>query len=105
MTAKINYAPLAIQDLQDIRDYIASDLSSLSSANKVVEGILDRVDLLEDFPEQGTPLSAICPIKIDYRFVASGNYMVFYRVVAGDVYVDRILYSKSNYLAKLLDGS
>lgn len=37
----------------------------------------------------------------DYRFLISGNYMVFYRAVGSDVYIDRILYGRSNYMSVL----
>ncbi len=60
--------------------------------------ILDAVDRLEDFAELGAPLSSITKAGAGYRFLVSGNYMVFYRVRGNDVFIDRILYGRSNYM-------
>ena len=37
-------------------------------------------------------------IESDYRFLTSENYMVFYRVNGQDVYIDRVLYGRRDYL-------
>lgn len=44
------------------------------------------------------PLSYVTDIESDYRFLTSGNYMVFYRVDWQDVYIDRVLYGRRDYL-------
>lgn len=59
---------------------------------------MDTVDELEDFSEIGAPLSSVTDIENDYRFLTSGNYMVFYRVNGQDVYIDRVLYCRRDYL-------
>ena len=55
---------------------------------------MDTVDELENFSEIGAPLSSVTDIESDYRFLTSGNYMVFYRVNEQDVYIDRVLYGR-----------
>lgn len=97
---RIVYSPLAQQDLDNILTYIAEDLASPSAAANTVTSILDRVDLLATFPDSGTPLTSIYPIKTGYRFVQAGNYLAFYRH-ENNVYVDRILYAASDYLKTL----
>ena len=37
-------------------------------------------------------------IESDYRFIVSGNYISFYRAYGKEVYVDRILYARRNYM-------
>ena len=37
----------------------------------------------------------------EYRFLPVRNYLVFYRVTAEGVFVDRILYKKRDYLPLL----
>lgn len=103
MSKKIFYSPLAQQDLAEISDYIAEELGSPITAAGIVEEILDRVDLLAQFPESGTPLSSICSIQSSYRFVISHGYLAFYRVLDA-VYVDRILHQRRDYLRVLLGG-
>ena len=46
----------------------------------------------------GASLSSITDVESDYRFLATGNYLTFYRVYGNDVYVDRVLYGRRDYL-------
>lgn len=101
MKNKIHYSPESRRDLDGIWDYIVSDLQNRSAAERVINRIMDAVDPLKDFAEMGTPLSSIADIGTDYRFLVSGNYMVFYRVQSNDVYIDRVLYGRSDYMSDL----
>lgn len=98
MKNKIHYSIEAQNDLDETWDYIFSELCSPSAAENTVNGIMDTVDRLEDFSEIGAPLSSITDVESDYRFLVSGSYMIFYRVEEYDVYVDRVLYGRRNYL-------
>ena len=101
MKNKIHHSPESRRDLDDIWDYIVSDLQNRSAAERVIDRIMDAVDPLKNFAEMGTPLSSIADIGTDYRFLVSGNYMVFYRVQGNDVYIDRVLYGRSDYMSVL----
>lgn len=48
-----------------------------------------------------TLLSSIADVGTDYRFLVSGNYMVFYRVQDSDVHIDHVLYGRSEYMSAL----
>lgn len=98
MKNKIHYAVEACRDLDDIWDYIVTDLCNASAAERVVNDILDVVEQLENFSEMGALLASIANVDSDYRFIVSGNYLIFYRVSGMDVYVDRILYGRRDYL-------
>ena len=98
MKNKIHYAVEALRDLDDIWDYIVTDLCNASAAERVVNDILDVVEQLENFSEMGALLASIANVDSDYRFIVSGNYLIFYRVSGMDVYVDRILYGRRDYL-------
>ena len=98
MKNKIHYAVEARRDLDDIWDYIVTDLCNASAAERVVNDILDVVEQLENFSEMGALLASIANVDSDYRFIVSGNYLIFYRVSGMDVYVDRILYGRRDYL-------
>ena len=89
--------------MDDIWDYIVSELQNRSAAELVINRIIDAVDPLKNFAEMGTPLSSIADVGTDYRFLVSGNYMVFYRVQGSDVYIDRVLYGRSNYMSILFN--
>lgn len=52
----------------------------------------------------GAPLSSIAEVPGDYRFLVTGNYLTFYRVSGTDIYIDRILYGRRDYLPCLFNG-
>lgn len=87
--------------MDDIWDYIVLELQNRSAAERVIDRIMDVVDPLKKFAEMGTPLSSIADVGTDYRFLVSGNYMVFYHVQGSDIYIDRVLYGRSDYMSVL----
>ena len=98
MKNKIHYSSESRRDLDDIWDYIVSELQNRSAAEHVTNRIMDAVDQLKSFAEMGTLLSSIADVGNEYRYLVSGNYMVFYRIQGSDVYIDRVLYGRSNYI-------
>ena len=99
--AKIRYSKAAIRDLEQIGDYIADELKKTHAALNMVNKIQDAIDKLADFPLIGTPLSSKVEIDTDYRFLICGSYLAFYRLQENDVFVDRILYGKRDYIVIL----
>ena len=87
--------------MDDIWDYIVLELQNRSAAERAIDHIMNAVDPLKKFAEMGTPLSSIADVGTDYRFLVSGNYMVFYHVQGSDVYIDRVLYGRSDYMSVL----
>ena len=98
MGNNIRYSKEALRDLDDIWDHITQELQNPSAAKRVVDRIMDAVDQLRMFPLMGSPLSAVAVESGDYRFLVSGHYMIFYRLHGSDVYVDRVLYGRRDYL-------
>jgi len=92
----------AERDLEQIGDYIAETLKNPQAALDTIRGIKKAIGKLEDFPLIGTPLSSLVDVDTDYRCVGYGNYLAFYRPEGNNVYVDRVLYSKRNYIAVIL---
>ena len=101
MKNKIYYSPEAKRDLDDIWEYIESELSNATAARKVINRIMDDVGQLGLFPSLGAKLSSSTDAETDYRYIVSGNYMTFYRISQNDIYVDRILYGRRDYLRVL----
>ena len=98
MGNNIRYSKEALRDLDDIWDHIAQELQNPSAAKRVVDRIMDAVDQLKTFPLMGSPLAAVTVESGDHRFLVSGSYMIFYRPHGSDVYVDRVLYGRRDYL-------
>ena len=103
MKNKIFYSPEALNDLDEIQEYIELELCNLQAALNVISNILDVIEKLKDFPEMGALLFDIIDIELNYRFVLSGNYMIFYRHENNSIYIDRILYSRRDYMRILFD--
>lgn len=77
---KIRVTPAALNDLKEIKSYIENDLANPIAANNVVKRIIKDYSLLETSPHMGPVLSAKIHIETDFRFIVSGNYIVFYKV-------------------------
>ena len=103
MKYKIHYTKESRRDLDEIWDYISSELQNISAAERTVNRIMDDVDRLADFADIGAPLSSIADVDSDYRFLVTGSYLTFYRVYGSDIYVDRVLYGRRDYLRILFD--
>ncbi len=103
MKYKIHYTKESRRDLDEIWDYISSELQNISAAERTVNRIMDAVDQLADFAKIGAPLSSIADVDSDYRFLVTGSYLTFYRVYGSDIYVDRVLYGRRDYLRILFD--
>ena len=59
--------------------------------------------ILREYSSAGALLSSISDIESEYRFLVSGNYLTFYRVSGNNVYIDRILYGRRDYLRILFE--
>lgn len=91
--------------MDEIWDYIVSELQNRPAAERAVNSVMDAVERLEDFAELGAPLSSIADVDGDYRFLVTGSYLTFYRVHGGDIYVDRILYARRDYMRILFEDT
>ena len=102
---KLRINPLALKDLQGIKKYITKELDNSVSAVKVVERIIQRYEKLRDFPTMGVSLSSNVSVPTNYRFLVSGDYIIFYKVENDYISIYRILNVKRDYLRILLkDG-
>ena len=101
MKNSVLYTAAARRDLEEIRDYIAEELSNPDAAGHTVNAILNAAERLEQFALLGAPLASVTGVKSEYRFLVSGSYLVFYRIKGQNVFIDRILYGKRNYLKVL----
>jgi toxin ParE1/3/4 len=72
---KIVWSPLAIERVEEIADYIAGD--NPSAANKWVNSIFEKVDLLKDNPQMGRVVPELAVTGI--REIIFGNYRIIYQ--------------------------
>ena len=81
--ARVVWAEPALQDLEQIADYIALDKPK--AAKDLVRTVFEKVELLETFPD-------MCPVPKDlpdyrYKHLIVGPLRIFHRVEADIVYV------------------
>lgn len=103
--AKINFTPDALEDMKEIKAYIAGELCSERSALNTIEKIIKRIRQLEDFPEIGAPLSSVINLEVPCRFLVCGNYTAFYKVDGNEVHIIRVLYGRRNVMQILFGKS
>lgn len=93
----------AQNDLFAIKAYIVSELENPGAAVTTIAEITKCLHQLTQFAALGAPLSSVADVQSDYRFLVCGKYLAFYRVQASNVYIDRVLYGRRDYLRILFD--
>ncbi len=103
MKNKLHYSPVARNDLDEIWEYVAKEAENENIANDVVVGILHTIDQLGSFSTLGPVLYSVTGRTNEYRYLVSGNYLIFYRTIFENVYIDRIIHSRRDYMRILFD--
>ena len=98
---KLVIAPSAKDDLKEIKEYISVGLSNPIAATNVVKRIINSYKALKDIPEIGIPLDRKINVETSFRFIISGNYLVFYKISNDAVEIHRILYKGRHYIRVL----
>lgn len=100
---KLQLSRAAQKDLLKIKSYIAVDLENPKAAMEVIKRITKKIRLLNDNPLMGAALASISGASSDERFLVCGSYMVFYRITRENIFIDRVLYGRRDYLRVLFD--
>ena len=83
-----DFSPRAVADLDGILAFIARDKPQ--AAAKLVARLKHRCCLVADFPELGTRREDLME---GLRSSSVGNYLIYYRPVAGRVRIERVLHA------------
>ena len=81
---ELAWSSAAVDDLEAAVDYVEPELASPMAARRL-----------------GTALRALNGIDTGYRYMVSGNWMVFLSCGSGRALVVRVLYAKSDYMRTL----
>ena len=95
----------AQNDLLEIKAYIEEELLNPSAALATVSRITKSLRILQNHAQAGASLSSISDMESDYRFIVSGNYISVYRAYGSEVFIDRILYARRDYMRILFEDS
>ncbi len=101
---KIEYLPLAKNDLLEIVDYISHNLKNPKAANRLAEEIIGEIKGLSAFPYSAPIYIPIRLLEHEYRKLLVKNYMVFYWVEERTkvITIARIFYAKRNFDSSLI---
>lgn len=100
---KVVFWHAAEHDLNNLFAYIKNELKNEVAARNIATKILQRAQMLTNFPELGANLANVDPKLDGYRYLLVDNYLVIYKVTDEEVCIVRILYARSDYV-QLLRG-
>lgn len=92
---EVRIFPSAQQDLLDVIDYL-NTLSKEAALNDY-DRLTSEISSLRIMPERCPRPRDLALAAKGYRYLAVGNYLVFYVVVGNIVQIRRILYARRDY--------
>ncbi|TEB08172.1 Plasmid stabilization system protein [Pelotomaculum schinkii] len=95
---KVRYTPEALNDLQEMSDYISNVLYNPQAAARIKKSILDSCGRLKEQPFLGPSVQVKTGCKTDLRFLVCEKHLAFYRVENGYISVARIINGRQDYL-------
>ena len=98
---KLRFTPEALNDLTEIKEYIKEELGSPIAAGRIINGIVASCGLLKNQPKLGMELSKLIERETDYRYLITGNYIVFYRIGRNAISVYRIIDARTDYIRNI----
>lgn len=91
----------AQHDLRDIANYHKLRVGILS-AKKITDKLLDKLDLLADFPDLGTTIPSEQLTNAGYRMLVVDEYLCFYSKRGNESTVHHIVHGSTDYIKILL---
>ena len=98
--ARLIWTEPALLDLDEIAEYIALD--NFSAAQRLVEKVFERVELLESFPESGRRPPELK--RMPYREIIVGPCRIFYRIEEDRVYILYVMHGERQLRKYLLEA-
>ena len=102
---KLEFLPLAKQDMDNIVDYISTVLNNTSAALNLRNLFMAGAKSILTFPYGSAKHTTISLLKNEYRSIKINNYLMFYTISEKDkiITVVRVLYQKMNFENVLKD--
>ena len=99
MAYKVEIAPLANKDLEEILDYILRKLSNPSDAADLLAEVESCYSNLEKMPEMYERCRDVRLKAMGYRRITVKNYVIIYKIVESikTVYIMRCFYGGRDY--------
>ena len=91
----------ALQDMEDIYNYIALELLSPENAMGQYNRIADEILTLDTFPQRYRIMDSEPEKQMELRRMIVDNYSVFYTIRVDKVIITDVLYTASDIEARL----
>lgn len=98
---KVEITKEALQDMEDIYNYIALELFSPENAMGQYNRIADEILTLDTFPQRYRIMDSETEKQMELRRMLVDNYSVFYTIRSDKVIVTDVLYTASDIEAQL----
>ena len=98
---KVEITREALQDMEDIYNYITIDLLSPENAIGQYNRIANEILTLDTFPERFKIMESEPEKRMELRRMLVDNYLVFYTIRGDKVIVTDVLYTASDIEARL----
>ena len=95
---KIQYLPLALDDLKSIVRYIANELESPQAAENFISKSDKEILKISDNPFHCHLYISSEKLKYEYRILNIGNYSLFYVVEKEKIEIHRVIYARRDVL-------
>lgn len=86
---KLRINPIVVNDLKNIRDYIAEDNEEYAA--KTIKEIYGKFKNLQMFPGMGLELAKRVSFRTDYKYAIWENYVIIYKVRNEYVEIYRVI--------------
>ena len=86
---KLRINPLVVNDLKEIRAYIAEDNEEYAA--KTVREIYSKFENIQMFPGIGADLSKRVSFRTDYKYAIWENYVMIYKIGKEFVEIYRVV--------------
>ena len=98
---RLEFAPEALEDIQETKHYIATVLKNRSAASRVAKMIVHNCKQLKDQPYLGMAVEARTGYTSDMRYLICESWLVFYRLQNDTVQIVRVIDCRTDYLCIL----
>ena len=98
---KVEITKEALQDMEDMYNYIALELLSPENAMGQYNRIADEILTLDTFPQRYRIMDSEPEKQMELRRMIVDNYSVFYTIRADKVIVTDVLYTTSDIEVRL----
>lgn len=94
----IEYSKESKQDLIGIKQYIKYNLQEPETAQKLISNIRKEINNLKNNPEIHAVIDDDILKKLEIRKLIVDNYIVFYRILANNIQIVRVMYGRRNWI-------